>query len=148
MRVLTSLLYILFGLVAAYIILEVSGMVLHTRYPVIVVVSCSMYPELNRGDLVVVSGAQNYSPGDVIVYRSERKAFPIIHRVIEVRDGEVLPKGDNNVAPDGWIPVDRIYGKMVFKIPALGWPKILLMKLTGQINEPLELCTYWYSRQV
>ncbi|NOZ81534.1 MAG: signal peptidase I [Candidatus Micrarchaeota archaeon] len=135
-----SLFSLLLGIAAAFIILKFLGILLHTETPVISVVSCSMFPELNRGDVVIVSGAADYDIGDIIVYRSPRVPYPIIHRIIDEKNGRFLTKGDNNPAPDGWIEPSAIMGKAIFKLPALGWPKILLLKLTGSLDQPIELC--------
>jgi len=69
----------------------------------------SMLPTYENGDLVVVGWADHYSVGDVVAYRvpagevGEGKV--VLHRIV---DGDAVHgfilEGDNNSAPDPWMP--------------------------------------------
>jgi signal peptidase len=140
---------------------------LNTNYPVVAVVSTSMehsnventfYPwleqnnisvenarqwrfdkGLHKGDLVVVHGVdfEKIKIGDVIVYRLPGKE-PIIHRVVDIEDGALITKGDNNywadqknngIAPP--IKEENVQGRAIIHIPLLGWVKIAFLQLIG-----------------
>lgn len=67
--------------------------------------------------------------GDIIQFRKER--VTVMHRVVEIQETEDLrffiTKGDANNAPD-LAPVvpEQVVGKVVFKIPKLGWVAIVI----------------------
>lgn len=81
----------------------------------------------NKGDIIVLYSKKNVEVGDVIVFWANRPE-PIIHRVVDVNEldqTQFLTKGDNNGREDGWSLEERVIGKALFKIPMLGWIKIL-----------------------
>ena len=78
--------------------------------------------------------------GDIVVYLSDTRHIPIIHRVvvkIRARDGTfVLTKGDSiyNSLVDqeaglssSAVPVKKLEGKVLFMIPKLGYVKLIIM---------------------
>lgn len=72
-------------------------------------VGCSMQPMLrNRRDRVIVLpiGAERLKKYDLPLYRRPDGKY-ILHRIIGVRDGEYIIRGDNTYAkeyvPDAWI---------------------------------------------
>lgn len=102
-------------------------------YKAAAVVSGSMRPVLDEGDLVVFSTLPppderglsdlGIDVGDVILFISPRDGrTQIVHRVIQVTsDGRVATKGDANSTPDNWLvePAD-IRGKVRFVVPYAG----------------------------
>ena len=138
---------ILFGATfGTYFILRAA---LHTKTPMVVVISGSMEPTLYRGDLLFLKGKdpadiQNGSyqgdpAGDIIVFEASwsYSGEPIVHRVIDKRFNatgteiwEFKTQGDNvitNPTPDsGWTSEDDVIGVMVGKIPKIGFVKIWL----------------------
>ena len=62
--------FVLLALILAFGILQTTGTVLETEKPVVSVVSCSMYPEYDRGDILVVDGVDfsTIENGDVIIF--------------------------------------------------------------------------------
>ena len=131
-----------FGSFLIYFVLQVS---LNTQNPMVVVISGSMEPTLNKGDLVFLRGMDpddiktgmiEDKSGDIIVYDARgiwegAPEDPIIHRVVDkINIGGVwyfLTKGDANPYPDrAYIPEDRILGVVSGKIPYIGWIKIFL----------------------
>lgn len=106
-----------------------------TSSPICVVVSPSMSPALNKGDLVIVFKAliEDLEVGDVIVFHKPTNPSElIVHRVYKIltdSDGRryVVTKGDANVNPDNWRVYDElIVGKVVYVIPSIGWISIIL----------------------
>ena len=87
-----------------------------------VIVSGSMEPELNIGDIVIVKENDNYQKDDVISFRQGQSV--ITHRIIEViNDDEISykTKGDNNNTEDKQIVLkEDIEGKVINKIPTVG----------------------------
>ncbi len=67
------------ALILAFGVLQTTGSILETEKPVVSVVSCSMYPELHVGDILVVKGTEfsEIEQGDVIVYTVQRAELEI-----------------------------------------------------------------------
>jgi len=57
-----------------------------TEKPVVTVVSCSMYPHYDVGEVILVQGQdfENIEEGDIAVYESgdPGQSIPVIHRVV------------------------------------------------------------------
>ncbi len=127
--------YLFLGFVIAYGVNNALGFALNTKTPVVAVFSDSMNPTFFKGDMIIVYGEKNINIGDIVVFDSPDKVYPIIHRVAQIRNGGIVSKGDNNPTSDegrwGVIPFDKIYGKAFLKIPLLGWVKILFVEFTG-----------------
>jgi signal peptidase I len=92
----------------------------------------------NKGDIMVLIGAENIEVGDVIVFRSQKRD-PIIHRVVKIDNGVFQTKGDNNrdsirsgQLDETMITQDLVIGKAFLRIPLLGYIKILFTQLVGQ----------------
>lgn len=126
------------ALVLAFGIIQTTGAVMDTEKPVVTVVSCSMYPEYNVGDVIVVQGEEfeDIEEGDVIVYDAESPEtnIPIIHRVTVKRENSLETQGDNTRGQHEFeknITSDQIYGEAAFRIPRVGLVKILAMDLVG-----------------
>ena len=82
----------------------------------VVVRGDSMLPDFHSGDLVVLQTASRYGTGDVVGYRVPDgeigAGHVVVHRIVE---------GDNNPAPDPWVPRARdIAGKVWLLVPGLG----------------------------
>lgn len=94
--------------------------------------SFSFVNGFNKGDIMILYGASEAELGDVIVYMTSQRPDPIIHRVIDVKveDGKKYfwTKGDNNCnigSFENRISEDNVLGKAVWRVPWLGWVKIL-----------------------
>ncbi len=139
-----NVVYIVLGFAIAYSINIGLGIALDTQTPVVDVVSCSMYPFYDRGDMLLIMGDRTPQISDVIVYDVAGYNYPIIHRVIKINDdGTYQTRGDHNsgqLAFEKSIQASQIKGKAVFKMPYLGWVKLAPMKILGIIDQPLELC--------
>jgi len=96
----------------------------------------------NTGDLMILLGKNNIKLGDIIVFNSNSRYDPIIHRVIEIKGDAQRPiyktKGDHNCASSPFeesIPRDEVIGEAVLRIPWLGYVKIAFVKgITFIIN--------------
>ena len=127
--VILSVLGIYFGLRVA----------LATTTPWVAVASGSMSPALEVGDLVIVQGvsASEIKEGDVLVFNKLGEESSTIHRVVRIEtlaDGtfRFKTKGDANPDEDPeWIPEQNVHGRVLYRIPYLGWlaldPTILII---------------------
>lgn len=105
-------------------------------YKTYIVLTGSMEPNINIGDVVVVKKTQtnDVKVGDVITFQLDGQDSTVTHRIVEKIEDEnsviFRTKGDNNNAqdPDNVKP-ENIQGVMVFKISKLG--KIVTKLLTG-----------------
>jgi hypothetical protein len=88
----------------------------------------------SKGDIIFVLSAKNLKVGDVAIF-SHGTGTPIIHRVIEVNDETFTTKGDNNwglLPYEQNTPKENAIGKAVFRIPALGWVKLIFFDWRNQ----------------
>ncbi|NPB01431.1 MAG: signal peptidase I [Methanopyri archaeon] len=119
--------YILIGIGLGYGIRYGLGFILNTPDPVTTVISESMYPYYNIGDVLIVEGVppKDIHVGDVVVYKLPGREIPIVHRVVAKGKYGVVTKGDNNPLPDPWCPIPwkDVEGKVVLRIPYIGYPK-------------------------
>ncbi len=83
---------------------------------------------LSRGDLLFVINSVP-KVGDVVIYQSPTAGYTIVHRVVQIRSDGYIVKGDNNVIPDPLVQFSQVKGKVVFAVPILGYPRLLLFNL-------------------
>ena len=84
-----------------------------------VVVTGSMSPAIEPGDLVVCRRAADYAVGDVITFHSG--ASLVTHRIVGSTPDSYITQGDaNNVADADPVPRGAVVGKVVFTVPKLG----------------------------
>ncbi len=96
-----------------------------------------------KGDILIVWGRFSPGIGDIIIFKpneDSRAPRPIVHRIIKIDNSIIQTKGDhnreqlsreNNVykTDETEISEEQIIGKVIFKIPYLGWFKIWVMEL-------------------
>lgn len=88
-----------------------------------IIVSGSMIPTIQIGDIVFVDANEQVETGNIIAFR--RNTSVIVHRVIKSIDLEgnamFQTKGDNNNAADlELVTTDKVEGVYQFKIPYIG----------------------------
>ena len=97
-----------------------------------VVLTGSMLPEIKVNDVVVTKkvDASTLKENDVITFASADSRYLgtiITHRIIKINYSETegytfQTKGDNNnVADNALVPANNIYGKVILRIPKLGY---------------------------
>eukprot|EP00002_Diphylleia_rotans_P029136 TRINITY_DN5916_c0_g1_i1.p1 TRINITY_DN5916_c0_g1~~TRINITY_DN5916_c0_g1_i1.p1 ORF type:complete len:191 (-),score=31.39 TRINITY_DN5916_c0_g1_i1:410-982(-) len=110
------------------------GILTLTPSPIVVVLSGSMEPAIYRGDLLLVHNHKSeFKTGDIVVFKTDIKEVPIVHRVVEVHrsvDGHLrlLTKGDNNNISDrgfysqggDWLDESKVVGRIAGFIPYVG----------------------------
>ena len=107
-----------------------------------VIVSPSMVPVIKVQDAIVIKREEEYKIGDVCTYLSKDPRYygiMITHRIIgtDINDkGEKVYvfKGDANYSADQMsVSSDQIYGKVVMRIPKLGYIQYFLSSAYGWI---------------
>jgi signal peptidase I len=100
----------------------------------IVIASNSMYPYIERGDIVIMKKTpfHEIKINDIIEYKLDN--ISVIHRVLEIkntRDGKVLiTKGDNNQSVDSReVTEEQVHGIIVSNIPKAGYPTLWLKEV-------------------
>lgn len=107
---------------------------LRTKDPIVVVVSGSMEPTFERGDVLILKNGSDINTGEVVTYDDSNGDIPIVHRVEEIinNNGETyyVTWGDNNPAPDTYrdskgnelpgVPESAIENEVVLVIPEIG----------------------------
>ncbi len=114
--------------IAMLFILMASG------YHFFVIVSGSMQPTINVGDIVVVEGDSNITNGDIVAFIEAKNI--IVHRIVKttIENGKILysTKGDANKNIDPWLIEDKnIIGKLKYTIPLIGYPIVFFIAGIG-----------------
>ncbi len=112
-------------------------------YNAYIIVSQSMTPVIKVNDAIITKrvDASDINVGDVVTYLSENPQYPgimITHRVIEKNqvDGEYyfVTKGDyNNISDPLTVKASQVYGKVVMRIPKIGFIQVILSNYIGWI---------------
>ena len=111
---------------AIYFIPQFLTRTLDSEHPTLTVMSYSMFPTLNRGDLILVKGTtpEEIEVGTVVVFR--HKEGLAVHRVIKIQGENITTRGDANPTADAPITFDDIVGRVptigdsLVKIPLIG----------------------------
>lgn len=149
------LLWVLFvvGVVGAvYAIPQVLKHTLNSENPTLTVISRSMYPVLNRGDLIIVKEVtpEEIEVGTVLVFRHENGLA--VHRVVRFKGEKIVTKGDANTDEDNPITYDDVVGRVptigntLVKVPLIG--RISLLTSPGAPSQAEENVLKQVSRYV
>lgn len=90
-----------------------------------IVYSGSMKPEIDVGELLVVSRKKEYKENDIITFKRDGKT--ITHRIIKIGE-EIITKGDNNNVEDSPIKNENIIGKVIYHSKTLGIIYMVFLK--------------------
>ena len=96
-----------------------------------VVLSGSMEPEISVGDLLIITEAQSYQVGDVVVFQDGRSS--VTHRIVSISEDKVVTRGDANNTEDAPITLEQIKGKVTMVIPLIGYAINLIKTPVGTI---------------
>ncbi|ETV97296.1 signal peptidase I [Aphanomyces invadans] len=109
--------------------------------PIVVVLSGSMEPAFQRGDILFLDNNKpKLEIGDIVVFKIKDREIPIVHRVLDLHtrasDGSdlYLTKGDNNNVHDRglyapgqlWLERSDVVGIARASVPYLGYATILM----------------------
>jgi len=131
-----------FGLVVSTALMIWKGLMVVTGSPspIVVVLSGSMEPAFQRGDLLLLTQSDGpFNIGDIVVFNTDGGAsIPIVHRILETherKDGKVdfLTKGDANPIHDRglyrglvWLNRHHVMGRAQAYLPHIGMITILM----------------------
>ncbi len=92
----------------------------------------------NKGDVLIIFGAEDPTIGEVIVFHVPNSNYPIIHRIVEKQESGNITlyrtKGDHNPGLDPWLtPETAIEGKAVLKVPIVGFIKVIPIEMWNSI---------------
>jgi signal peptidase I len=94
----------------------------------------------SKGDIIFVVAPKNLEVGDVIIFQAGARN-PLIHRVISINDGVYSTKGDNyrtnagQLSSEVSIKQEQIIGKALFKVPFIGWAKLIFFEWGRPVSE-------------
>lgn len=102
-------------------------------YAILEVVSYSMTPNVNKGDLIIINEKdKDYKKGDIITFKDNTGTL-VTHRIYDIIDKGIVTKGDANKTPDeGYTKDENVIGKYVGKVSNMGY-------LIKSIRSPLVL---------
>jgi len=99
----------------------------------------------NKGDILFIVGSkpENLKVGDIIIFSTETRGTPLIHRIIKIQkegDSYIFSTiGDHN---SGQLPIEKvinenqIVGKAKLRlVPYLGWAKLIFFEHLKSENE-------------
>lgn len=120
---------VLFGILIFFILLNILSMNNKSLFGFRIyrVISGSMQPALQIGDVIIIKKANNYAEKDIITY--DNGLTTITHRIKSINGDEIITEGDANDAPDKPITKDRILGKYFFRISTFS---VFSIMLTGK----------------
>lgn len=122
-----------------------------------VIASPSMVPTIKVNDAVIIKRVNNdnLQVGDIITFANDDlnvNGYTITHRIVgkeQTSNGEYIyyTKGDNNNREDnGIVKKEDIYGKVILKIPKIGFIQNFITKPTGffiSILVPMTLFVFY-----
>ncbi|MBU5316110.1 signal peptidase I [Clostridium bornimense] len=104
------------------------------KYRTYIIVSPSMKPAINPGDLIFVRkvDVDKIKEGDIITFKNEDMVAT--HRVVKVDKNTITTKGDSNNTED--YPTDKkeIIGEFSFAIPKIGYVFAFATSLIGMVT--------------
>ncbi|MBS3093175.1 S26 family signal peptidase [Candidatus Pacearchaeota archaeon] len=101
-----------------------------------------------KGDIVIVLGRFEPNIGDIIIFKPNPDSIaprPIVHRIVAISDNKIETKGDHNQdqlvrsnnifrTDETEISESQVIGKVILKIPYLGWVKIFFVELLSKFR--------------
>ena len=106
------------------------------KYSLSSIASNSMYPAIKKGDAIILRKLNEKEKdelkiGDIIAFKEG--SYIITHRIIEIGDGYYITKGDNNNIQDtNKRTRNDIVGKIVAKIPYIGYPSVFVSEILNE----------------
>jgi len=143
----------IFTAVILLLVARFSAVLTGSAYPLSVVSSDSMRPSLNKGDIVpwIPCSIEKVKVGDVVIYRSVH-GYLMIHRVVDIRNGKLITRGDANNytdqegphVPEPLIGDENLCGKAIMvggkplKIPLAGYFWLSIKEMVSKMATPIK----------
>lgn len=130
------LIYILIFMFLIFIYINEMKSIKTFNYEAFVIVSESMEPEINVGDIVIIKKITEDSIKEEDIITFEKNDEYVTHRVKEINEqnGEKIytTKGDNNKVEDvEEVHYSEVKGIVIFQIPYIGF---MILKISKQKN--------------
>jgi len=133
--------YIIYAIVIIFAFLAISAKFSFFGIRMLVVKSGSMEPTIKTGSLVIDKTESIYKIGDIVTFKNREKptettTHRITNKEIQGNINLFTTRGDANDNPDSIkINQNQIIGKVIFKIPYLGyvvafsrtWPGVIIL---------------------
>lgn len=111
------------------------------RYQHYIIVTGSMEPTINIGDVVVINQQASFNDlnvDDIVAFNTvvNNREIVVVHYVhsINEEEGTFLTRPENQVNPDNWVLVeDDLVGQYLFRIPIIGRFLVFAQSTTGRI---------------
>lgn len=112
--------------------------------PAVVVMSGSMEPSIQRGDILLLTQHESHPPKrfDIVVFTLPNKKIPIVHRVKEIdpQKHRIITQGDANQVDDKflyprdrpWLEQSEISGRVRGVLPFIGYPLVWAHEILGK----------------
>ncbi len=101
-------------------------------YSQLVVISGSMQPAIDPGDLLIIREQESYLPGDIVTFIDGQSL--VTHRLLDIKDGFALTRGDANNTDDAPVATENVLGRMVLRVPKLGQLVLFLRTNQGMLT--------------
>lgn len=109
-----------------------------------IIVTPSMVPTINVEDAIIIlrKEPEELKVKDIITFNSNDPRYSgltITHRIVGIEkmsNGEIFfrTKGDNNNVEDATlVPSSNVYGKVILKIPLIGYIQYILLQVYGWV---------------
>ena len=93
--------------------IQKSSVVKLGKYGILIVVSNSMEPTIQEGELIMIKENSQYEIGDIVTYLDSYDML-ITHRIHQIDEYSFLAKGDNNAIVDPNTSMNKIEGKVIY----------------------------------
>lgn len=81
---------------------------------ILIVESNSMFPEFEKGNIIIIKEEKEYNIGDIITFLDDTGTL-VTHRIIEKYEDGFFTKGDNNNTQDKEkVTIPKISGKVIY----------------------------------
>lgn len=89
-------------------------------YAYLEVISGSMEPKISIGDIIIIdTKVNNYKVKDIVTFKDINDSF-VTHRIIEIKEDEIITQGDANNTIDDPITDEQIVGRYICKLEGIG----------------------------
>ena len=123
------------------------GTFIKQGYSCVLISSGSMEPSIFVNDLLIIKGFDSYKEDDIVTYVSERGSL-ITHRIKKTSANGYITKGDANNVPDEEISEQRLLGKVIYILPAIGWILKWILSPLGIIFLACVLLLTWLIKNM
>ncbi|KAM0671530.1 S26 type I signal peptidase [Ordospora colligata] len=127
-----------YSISGTYMIWKLISVLLNNDSPIVVVLSESMAPGFERGDILWLA-ERKFGVGDMAVFKFNNEDIPCVHRCIKQFGERYLTKGDNNMSDDvslyprgrNYLRPDEIKSIVVGYVPYFGWLNLWITRIPG-----------------